>query len=377
MSKANQPYIFISYAHKDKELIDPFITALKEKYEVWFDEGIRYGREWEEEIAAKLDECSIFIFAVTENSLDSKNCRDELTLARDTDKRFLNVVFSDDIELPSWFKLRYARYQMCYYNRFPSARAVVDDLGQKCEWFEDVKLPAFQSAEQEKAEDISLKYVTNEKETAEKTSDEAQNQNIYREKTKDISAQSVIPPSVPLPEAAGKKQCEANSENKESDEKYESSLPRKYTRKQITEAVKYAEKTDQEKRPFYTINRYIRLYEDMTEKQITNLIGRATYKITKENIVAMCGDPLIDNGSTGVLITEACLYCSNDKFFISNGGSVFHSELLVIISEVASVKLLPGDRRIKISYDDSTSRIFDFDHYAPIVYYFLDRLINS
>lgn len=133
-------------------------------------------------IAAKLDECSIFIFAVTENSLDSKNCRDELTLARDTDKRFLNVVFSDDIELPRWFKLRYARYQMCYYNRFPSARAVVDDLGQKCEWFEDVKLPALQSAEQEKAEDTSLKDVTTEKETAEKTPDEVQNRNIYREK---------------------------------------------------------------------------------------------------------------------------------------------------------------------------------------------------
>ena len=54
MSKNEQPYIFISYAHKDFELISPFISALKEKYAVWYDEGIRYGIEWEEEIAEKL-----------------------------------------------------------------------------------------------------------------------------------------------------------------------------------------------------------------------------------------------------------------------------------------------------------------------------------
>lgn len=136
----NQPYIFISYAHKDKELISPFISALGEKYAVWFDEGIRYGREWEEEIAAKLNDCSIFIYVITENSLNSENCKDELYHARKKSKNFLNILFSEDIVLPEWFEFRYGRYQMCYYNRFSSAQEVVEDLAQKCSWFEDVKL---------------------------------------------------------------------------------------------------------------------------------------------------------------------------------------------------------------------------------------------
>lgn len=140
MNKVNQPYIFISYAHKDKELISPFISALKEKYAVWFDEGIGYGREWEEEIVQKLNDCSIFIYALTENSLNSENCKDELYHARNKSKNFLNIVFSKDIVLPEWFEYRYGRYQMCYYNHFSSAQEVVEDLAMKCEWFEDVKL---------------------------------------------------------------------------------------------------------------------------------------------------------------------------------------------------------------------------------------------
>lgn len=141
MGVNKEPYIFISYSHKDRELINPFISALNEKHYVWFDEGLNYGREWEEEIASKVCDCSLFIFAITENSLNSPNCKDELYLARDNDKNFLNIIFSENIDLPSWFKLRYGRHQMCYYNRFPSAHAVVEDLSQKCEWIKEAKRP--------------------------------------------------------------------------------------------------------------------------------------------------------------------------------------------------------------------------------------------
>ena len=131
-------YIFISYSHKDKVKVYPFIAALQKKYNVWFDEGIQYGNEWEEEIALKLENCSVFVFMITNNSLNSNNCKDELNLAREINKNFINIMIDSDVELPRWFQLRYGRYQMCNLYTFPSSDSAVDDLSRKCSWFQDL-----------------------------------------------------------------------------------------------------------------------------------------------------------------------------------------------------------------------------------------------
>ena len=134
----NEKYIFVSYAHKDKERVYPFIAALQKKYNVWFDEGIHYGAEWEDEIAEKVENCSIFIFMVTGNSLISDNCWDELHHARELHKNFLNIMLEKETVLPSRFRLRYGRYQMCNYFTFSSAEAAVEDLEIKCGWFTEL-----------------------------------------------------------------------------------------------------------------------------------------------------------------------------------------------------------------------------------------------
>ena len=132
-------YIFVSYAHKDRDLVYPFIAALQKKYNVWFDEGIRYGSEWTHEIVSRLKKCSVFIFMITENSLVSENCKDELHHAREQKKNFLNIQIKKETVLPEEFKFRYGRYQMCNYFEFSSPDAVVDDLERKCDWFDSVK----------------------------------------------------------------------------------------------------------------------------------------------------------------------------------------------------------------------------------------------
>ena len=137
-------YIFISYSHRDKETVYPFVAALQNNYNVWFDEGIHYGHEWEKEIADKLRGCSIFIFMITGNSLDSENCMDELYHARTLKKNFINVLLDDEAELPEWFVFRYARYQMCNYRSFASPEAAIADLERKCSWFRDVKNDRFE-----------------------------------------------------------------------------------------------------------------------------------------------------------------------------------------------------------------------------------------
>ena len=125
-------YIFVSYSHKDASKVYEFINILQTKYNVWFDEGIHFGREWDEEIVSKIDSCSLFVYVITENSLESKNCKDEIAFAKDNDIPFLNVVL-EDIELPSIFTFRYGRFQMLNYFEYQNKEEVLYDLERRCE----------------------------------------------------------------------------------------------------------------------------------------------------------------------------------------------------------------------------------------------------
>ena len=135
----SDPYIFISYAHRDKDRVLPFIAALQQYYNVWFDEGIHYGEEWEDEIIMHLKGCEIFVYMITPASLESSNCKDEIRTARDLNKKFINIMVDSETELTDVFKFRYGGYQMCLLYTFRSLNDAVDDLGRKSPWFEAVR----------------------------------------------------------------------------------------------------------------------------------------------------------------------------------------------------------------------------------------------
>ena len=134
----NDPFIFVSYSHKDRDAVFPFIAALQKRYNVWFDEGLHYGKEWDDEIVEHLEKCSLFLFMVTEHSLSSINCRDELTMARESGVNFINVCMNRDTTFPSWFSFRFGRFQHCNLFSFDSCDAAVEDLSRKSDWFEGV-----------------------------------------------------------------------------------------------------------------------------------------------------------------------------------------------------------------------------------------------
>ena len=127
----NNPYVFISYSHKDSHLVFPIIEELQKKYNVWFDEGIRFGIEWEDEIAEKLLGCSLFLFFVSGNSLSSTNCSDEIHFARNEGKNFINIIIEKDIKFSKAFELRYMRYQQLNVPAYSSVSEAVADLIRK------------------------------------------------------------------------------------------------------------------------------------------------------------------------------------------------------------------------------------------------------
>ena len=135
----NEPYIFVSYARKDWNKIAPFIAALQEHYNVWFDEGLHYAKEWQDEITDRIENCAAFIYFVTEKSLLSNNCKNEIRWAEKNDRPFLNILVEESTALTKDFEFSYGRYQMCKLFSFSSYQDAVADLAQKCEALEAAK----------------------------------------------------------------------------------------------------------------------------------------------------------------------------------------------------------------------------------------------
>ncbi len=109
-----EPYIFISYAHKNNDLVMPVIKRLvADGYRVWYDEGIVPGSEWDNDIAVHLEGCGMLLAMMSPEYMASGNCRDELNYARDLDKPQL-LAYLSPVELPSGMRMRLGRLQAVF-----------------------------------------------------------------------------------------------------------------------------------------------------------------------------------------------------------------------------------------------------------------------
>ena len=109
--QGNEPYIFISYAHRNRE--DVLAVAARMQAEgcrVWYDEGISPGTERAEHIAERLTGCDYFIAFLSPEYLESANCLDELNVARDKEKNRL-LIYLSNITLPGGISMRVNRLQ--------------------------------------------------------------------------------------------------------------------------------------------------------------------------------------------------------------------------------------------------------------------------
>lgn len=87
-----EDYIFISYAHKDSEYVIPVLERMNsEGYRIWYDDGIMPGSEWPEYIAEHLKDCAAVISFISPESINSHNCRREMTYAMSKKKPFLGI----------------------------------------------------------------------------------------------------------------------------------------------------------------------------------------------------------------------------------------------------------------------------------------------
>lgn len=125
-----EPFIFVSYSHKDTRFALDFIAYLQAAgFRVWFDEGINPGTEWDEYIAKHIDDSDLFISIISSDYIISHNCKDEFHYASYIGKNRLLLFFIEDTELPSGMKLRATNVPCIKYGNYNSYSDIV---GQMC-----------------------------------------------------------------------------------------------------------------------------------------------------------------------------------------------------------------------------------------------------
>ena len=116
--EGDKEYIFISYAHEDKELVLPILNEfIKRGYRIWYDEGIHVGDEWPEVIAEHLENSNLFIAFITDNFVSSRNCKREVNFAVDTDIEMFALYF-DNVNLTPGLKLQLGTIQSVILNKY-------------------------------------------------------------------------------------------------------------------------------------------------------------------------------------------------------------------------------------------------------------------
>ena len=84
--------VFVSYSSRDEAAVQKLISAFRLADEqVWWDEELGAGESWWRMILDMIRGCDVFVFALSQNSLDSKSCQAELGYAQDLGKPILPV----------------------------------------------------------------------------------------------------------------------------------------------------------------------------------------------------------------------------------------------------------------------------------------------
>ncbi|MBQ7364716.1 MAG: TIR domain-containing protein, partial [Clostridia bacterium] len=128
ITDVKSPYLFISYAHKDSDTVLPIIRAMEAcGFRLWYDQGIEAGTEWPANIAAHLREASAVVVFMSQNTVASRNCRNEINLALEKNIEVL-VVYIEDTELRYGLDLQLGTSQSLFYHRYSTLDGFVSVL---------------------------------------------------------------------------------------------------------------------------------------------------------------------------------------------------------------------------------------------------------
>ena len=105
-------FIFISYKRNDFDRIRPIMERIASwGYRVWYDKGIPGSAEWDALIEERLKACSLLVFFMSRDSVESKYCRREVKYVDQQNKPILCVKL-ENAELGHGLDMLLTQYQM-------------------------------------------------------------------------------------------------------------------------------------------------------------------------------------------------------------------------------------------------------------------------
>jgi len=94
-------YVFVSYAHSDRDRVFPIIKRLYEaRINLWYDEGISIQVNYHEAIARAIAGCDAFLIFISEKSVNSTFVIENELRYAITNKKRIVPVFLDNVALP-------------------------------------------------------------------------------------------------------------------------------------------------------------------------------------------------------------------------------------------------------------------------------------
>lgn len=127
--------IFISYCRKDLEKVKKIkkeIENIIPSVKCWMDlDGIESGTQFEDVIIKAIDQASIVVFMLSDNSMNSKWTKDEIRYAYNTKKKIIPVNI-DNCTPSGWFLFKLSAYDVININNSLQRKKLFEDL---VEWF--------------------------------------------------------------------------------------------------------------------------------------------------------------------------------------------------------------------------------------------------
>ena len=126
--EGDKPYIFISYAHADNDVVLPIVSDMHRRgYNIWYDEGIEVGSEWQECIASHLADAHLVVAFISNAYMRSDNCRREMHYAQSKKIKTINI-FIEDTTLTPGMELQIGNIFALMKYTYPSDEYFYDKL---------------------------------------------------------------------------------------------------------------------------------------------------------------------------------------------------------------------------------------------------------
>ncbi len=358
MYHGQKPFIFISYAHLDSEIVYPVINGLEQQgFRVWYDTGIEAGSEWPEYIAEKIIASNVVLAFLSENSLNSFNCKREINFAIDENKELL-VVHLEELKLSPGMKMQLNSLQAMFSYKFNDEQSFLDALYKarllsKCKEEKTIQ-------EKEPEKKIIIEEAPTEKEPEKKiiveeapAEKEPEKKIIIEEAPteKEPEKKIIVEDATLITASDGNKKTQRTKSTSKT--KY-----RRLSEQLLKDAALHANQIENPGQSFTFSFR-----ERVGDRVIYNAIKKYADGADIDDVCAILDTTVFSSGKTGFLVTKTTLYsdCLKEKTIC-----------LYRIKDVC----IKSKSHLSITYTDDTSKDYFFNIYYKTMYAFFNYIIE-